>query len=170
MPTCLETSPSSPGAHRQVGAQVQQGSDLGETAPFRAWPWQSLEPLTALHPPLRRHPRPAAPRRQSGRICQRALYSCRQLPSVMFSNTTPRPPPPRASRPRSLRQEDSFKGRSVASRLPAASFLSQPPGCSQYGPACTPGLQAGACRNGRNAPPFPPWVHWREKSVMCAPF
>lgn len=35
-----------------------------------------------------RQPRAAPPSR---RICQRALYSCRQLPSVMFSNTTPRP-------------------------------------------------------------------------------
>lgn len=33
-----------------------------------------------------------------------------------------------------------------------------------------PGLRAGADRNRHKAPPFPPWAHWREKSVMCAPF
>lgn len=100
-------------------------------------------PAPQAAPTPAQQPRAVPP---SWRICQCALYRCRQLPSVMFSNTTPRPLLyEQAGLGRKLRQEDSFKGRSLASRLPAASFLSRPPGCFQCGAA--PG-STGSCLQG----------------------
>lgn len=94
MPICLGTSPAprSPRPSGQIRAQVQRGGDLGETVPFPSWPWWSPEQATAaLLPAGDTHARQSRAAPPSRRICQRALYSCRQLPSVMFSNTTPRP-------------------------------------------------------------------------------
>jgi hypothetical protein len=164
------TCPQEPTATSdQIGAQVQRGGDLGETAPFLSWPWRSPEPATAALSPAgdthARQPRAAPPSR---RICQRALYSCRQLPSVMFSNTTPRPLLCEQAGLGHSAKKTVLKDAQLQAGFPQRAFSLGLLGAP--GAGLSPGLQAGAYRSRHKAPPFPPWVHWREKSVMCAPF
>lgn len=149
MPTCLRTSPvpRSPRPGRGAGAAGRR--------PWRdrALPGLALAVSAALRPAGYTHarqPRAASPSR---RICQRALYSCRQLPSVMFSNTTPRP----------LLCEQAGLGHYAAkttvlkhSRLQAGflspSFLPPPPGCSQRG---APPEPTGRCSQGTDTELLP---------------
>lgn len=86
----------------------------------------------------------------------------------MFSNTTPRPLLCEQAGFGQYAKKTVLKDAQLQAGFPQRPFSLGLLGAPSAG--LLPGLQAGPYRNRHKATPFSPWVHWREKSVMCAPF